>query len=50
MIRYNFCVLQPLEKVVFYCKELEEIKLHSAPLTFTLSFALEANKTGNTYL
>ncbi|XP_013886428.1 leucine-rich PPR motif-containing protein, mitochondrial [Austrofundulus limnaeus] len=36
---------KPLEKVVLYCKELEELKLHSAPLTFALLCALEANKT-----
>ncbi|XP_015233698.1 PREDICTED: leucine-rich PPR motif-containing protein, mitochondrial [Cyprinodon variegatus] len=35
-----------LEKVVRYCKELQELHLHSAPITFTLSCALEAKKLG----
>ncbi|MEQ2260925.1 hypothetical protein XENORESO_003349, partial [Xenotaenia resolanae] len=35
-----------LEKVVRYCKELQELNLHTAPLTFTLSCALEARKLG----
>ncbi|XP_017287636.1 leucine-rich PPR motif-containing protein, mitochondrial [Kryptolebias marmoratus] len=36
----------PLEKIVHYCKELQEMKMHSTPFTFALSFALEANKIG----
>uniref|UniRef100_A0A8C5H8Y8 Pentacotripeptide-repeat region of PRORP domain-containing protein n=1 Tax=Gouania willdenowi TaxID=441366 RepID=A0A8C5H8Y8_GOUWI len=32
----------PLEKIVGYCKELQESNMHSAPLSFTLSCALEA--------
>ncbi|KAM4730439.1 leucine-rich PPR motif-containing protein, mitochondrial [Anableps anableps] len=35
-----------LEKVVCYCKELQELNLHTTPLTFTLSCALEAKKLG----
>ncbi|XP_070771978.1 leucine-rich PPR motif-containing protein, mitochondrial [Enoplosus armatus] len=35
-----------LEKMGRYCKELQEPNLHAAPLSFTLSCALEANKTG----
>uniref|UniRef100_A0A8C5HAN3 Pentacotripeptide-repeat region of PRORP domain-containing protein n=1 Tax=Gouania willdenowi TaxID=441366 RepID=A0A8C5HAN3_GOUWI len=34
----------PLEKIVGYCKELQESNMHSAPLSFTLSCALEAKK------
>ncbi|XP_037553415.1 leucine-rich PPR motif-containing protein, mitochondrial [Nematolebias whitei] len=36
----------PLTKIVRYCNELLELNLHKSPLTFTLSAALEANKTG----
>ncbi|XP_028324198.1 leucine-rich PPR motif-containing protein, mitochondrial [Gouania willdenowi] len=36
----------PLEKIVGYCKELQESNMHSAPLSFTLSCALEAKKLG----
>lgn len=35
-----------LEKVLRYCKELQELNLHTMPLTFTLSCALEAKKLG----
>ncbi|KAM3606567.1 uncharacterized protein V6R79_018880 [Siganus canaliculatus] len=35
-----------LEKLGLYCKELQESNLHAAPLSFTLSCALEAKKTG----
>ncbi|XP_068597739.1 leucine-rich PPR motif-containing protein, mitochondrial [Brachionichthys hirsutus] len=34
-----------LEKLVFYCKELNELNLCSTPLTFSLSCALSAKKT-----
>lgn len=41
------CVfVQPLEKLGLYCKELQELNLHAAPLSFALSCALEAKKTG----
>ncbi|CAJ1067089.1 leucine-rich PPR motif-containing protein%2C mitochondrial [Xyrichtys novacula] len=33
-----------LEKLSQFCKELQELQLHSSPLSFTLSCALEANK------
>ncbi|XP_012720452.2 leucine-rich PPR motif-containing protein, mitochondrial [Fundulus heteroclitus] len=33
-----------LEKILRFCKELQELNLHTAPLTFTLSCALEAKK------
>uniref|UniRef100_A0A3P9M7R0 Leucine-rich pentatricopeptide repeat containing n=1 Tax=Oryzias latipes TaxID=8090 RepID=A0A3P9M7R0_ORYLA len=36
-----------LEKIFHYCKELQELNLHSAPLTFALSCSLEAKKTGS---
>lgn len=35
-----------LEKIGSYCKELQESNLHTAALSFTLSCALEAKKTG----
>uniref|UniRef100_A0A3B5M2Q6 Leucine-rich pentatricopeptide repeat containing n=1 Tax=Xiphophorus couchianus TaxID=32473 RepID=A0A3B5M2Q6_9TELE len=35
-----------LEKVVRYCKELQELNLHTSSFTFTLSCALEAQKLG----
>uniref|UniRef100_A0A3Q1GHU0 Leucine rich pentatricopeptide repeat containing n=1 Tax=Acanthochromis polyacanthus TaxID=80966 RepID=A0A3Q1GHU0_9TELE len=35
-----------LEKIIRYCKELQESNLHSTPLSFTLCCALEAKKTG----
>ncbi|KAM7408434.1 hypothetical protein PAMA_002251 [Pampus argenteus] len=35
----------PLEKIVGYCNYLQTSNLHSAPLTFTLSCALELKKT-----
>ncbi|PWA25954.1 hypothetical protein CCH79_00001841 [Gambusia affinis] len=35
-----------LEKVVRYCKELQESNLHTSSFTFTLSCALEAKKLG----
>uniref|UniRef100_A0A671YFQ0 Leucine rich pentatricopeptide repeat containing n=1 Tax=Sparus aurata TaxID=8175 RepID=A0A671YFQ0_SPAAU len=34
-----------LEKLGIYCKELQESNLHATPLSFTLSCALEANKS-----
>ncbi|XP_019108650.2 leucine-rich PPR motif-containing protein, mitochondrial [Larimichthys crocea] len=36
----------PLEKLGLYCKQLQESNLHATPLSFTLSCALEAKKTG----
>uniref|UniRef100_A0A1A7XIN2 Leucine-rich PPR-motif containing n=1 Tax=Iconisemion striatum TaxID=60296 RepID=A0A1A7XIN2_9TELE len=45
-IRHCINMEKPLEKIVRFCKELEELNLHSAPLTFTLSCALEAKKIG----
>ncbi|XP_054885864.1 leucine-rich PPR motif-containing protein, mitochondrial [Poeciliopsis prolifica] len=35
-----------VEKVAHYCKELQELNLHTSPFTFTLSCALEAKKLG----
>ncbi|XP_045925978.1 leucine-rich PPR motif-containing protein, mitochondrial [Micropterus dolomieu] len=35
-----------LDKLGRYCKELQEANLHTAPLSFTLSCALETKKTG----
>lgn len=43
------CAPQSLEKLGHYCKELQESNLHAAPLSFTLSCALEAKKTGSAY-
>uniref|UniRef100_A0A3P9IB99 Leucine-rich pentatricopeptide repeat containing n=1 Tax=Oryzias latipes TaxID=8090 RepID=A0A3P9IB99_ORYLA len=36
-----------LEKIFQYCKELQELNLHSEPLTFALSCSLEAKKIGS---
>ncbi|XP_034537185.1 LOW QUALITY PROTEIN: leucine-rich PPR motif-containing protein, mitochondrial [Notolabrus celidotus] len=36
----------PSEKLGHFCKELHDSNLHSSPLSFTLSCALEAKKTG----
>ncbi|XP_036979314.1 leucine-rich PPR motif-containing protein, mitochondrial [Acanthopagrus latus] len=38
-----------LEKLGIYCKALQELNLHAAPLSFTLSCALEANKSGMSF-
>ncbi|XP_005930623.2 leucine-rich PPR motif-containing protein, mitochondrial [Haplochromis burtoni] len=35
-----------LEKIICFCKELQESNMHTSPLSFTLSCALEAKKTG----
>uniref|UniRef100_A0A8C6KH54 Leucine rich pentatricopeptide repeat containing n=1 Tax=Nothobranchius furzeri TaxID=105023 RepID=A0A8C6KH54_NOTFU len=43
-IRHCINMEKPLEKIAGFCKELQELKLHSAPLTFTLFCALEAKK------
>uniref|UniRef100_A0A1A8CQK4 Leucine-rich PPR-motif containing n=1 Tax=Nothobranchius kadleci TaxID=1051664 RepID=A0A1A8CQK4_NOTKA len=45
-IRHCINMEKPLEKIAGFCKELQELKLHSAPLTFTLFCALEAKKIG----
>uniref|UniRef100_A0A7N9AQI5 Leucine rich pentatricopeptide repeat containing n=1 Tax=Mastacembelus armatus TaxID=205130 RepID=A0A7N9AQI5_9TELE len=34
-----------VEKICSYCQQLQELNLHTAPLSFTLSCALGANKT-----
>uniref|UniRef100_A0A3B5M0T3 Leucine-rich pentatricopeptide repeat containing n=1 Tax=Xiphophorus couchianus TaxID=32473 RepID=A0A3B5M0T3_9TELE len=39
-----------LEKVVRYCKELQELNLHTSSFTFTLSCALEAQKLGKSLM
>uniref|UniRef100_A0AAX7VCU8 PROP1-like PPR domain-containing protein n=1 Tax=Astatotilapia calliptera TaxID=8154 RepID=A0AAX7VCU8_ASTCA len=33
-------------KIICFCKELQESNMHTSPLSFTLSCALEAKKTG----
>ncbi|KAM9726781.1 leucine-rich PPR motif-containing protein, mitochondrial [Menidia menidia] len=45
-LRHCINVGTSLERVVHYCKDLEEMNLHTAPLTFALSCALEAKKIG----
>uniref|UniRef100_A0A1A8HPD2 Leucine-rich PPR-motif containing n=1 Tax=Nothobranchius korthausae TaxID=1143690 RepID=A0A1A8HPD2_9TELE len=45
-LRHCINMEMPLEKIAGFCKELQELNLHSAPLTFTLSCALEAKKIG----
>ncbi|KAJ8359686.1 hypothetical protein SKAU_G00162110 [Synaphobranchus kaupii] len=37
---------KPMEKILHYCKELQDANLHSSALQFTLQCALEAKKTG----
>uniref|UniRef100_A0A669BNP0 Leucine rich pentatricopeptide repeat containing n=1 Tax=Oreochromis niloticus TaxID=8128 RepID=A0A669BNP0_ORENI len=39
-----------LEKIIRFCKELQESNMHTSPLSFTLSCALEAKKTGTAHL
>uniref|UniRef100_A0AAX7TV51 PROP1-like PPR domain-containing protein n=1 Tax=Astatotilapia calliptera TaxID=8154 RepID=A0AAX7TV51_ASTCA len=39
-----------LEKIICFCKELQESNMHTSPLSFTLSCALEAKKTGTAHL
>ncbi|XP_061600932.1 leucine-rich PPR motif-containing protein, mitochondrial [Cololabis saira] len=39
----------PLEKLVHFCKRLEELNLHNAPLTFTLYCALGAKKIDTSF-
>ncbi|KAM4606941.1 LOW QUALITY PROTEIN: leucine-rich PPR motif-containing protein, mitochondrial [Polymixia lowei] len=39
----------PVEKIAGYCKELQDSNLHTSPLLFTLSCALEAKKTGMSF-
>lgn len=41
--------LQSLEKIICFCKELQESNMHTSPLSFTLSCALEAKKTGTAH-
>uniref|UniRef100_A0A7N8XD71 Leucine rich pentatricopeptide repeat containing n=1 Tax=Mastacembelus armatus TaxID=205130 RepID=A0A7N8XD71_9TELE len=38
-----------VEKICSYCQQLQELNLHTAPLSFTLSCALGANKTGTAH-
>uniref|UniRef100_A0AAX7VGS9 PROP1-like PPR domain-containing protein n=1 Tax=Astatotilapia calliptera TaxID=8154 RepID=A0AAX7VGS9_ASTCA len=38
-----------LEKIICFCKELQESNMHTSPLSFTLSCALEAKKTGTAH-
>uniref|UniRef100_A0A3B3DEU5 PROP1-like PPR domain-containing protein n=1 Tax=Oryzias melastigma TaxID=30732 RepID=A0A3B3DEU5_ORYME len=45
-LRHCVNVDTSLEKVAHYCKELQDLNLHSAPLTFVLSCSLEAKKIG----
>uniref|UniRef100_A0A4W6DPC9 Leucine-rich pentatricopeptide repeat containing n=1 Tax=Lates calcarifer TaxID=8187 RepID=A0A4W6DPC9_LATCA len=39
------CVLQAVEKISHYCKELQESNLHSSPFIFSLQCALGAKNT-----
>uniref|UniRef100_A0A3Q0RVT7 PROP1-like PPR domain-containing protein n=1 Tax=Amphilophus citrinellus TaxID=61819 RepID=A0A3Q0RVT7_AMPCI len=45
-LRHCISVDTSLEKIIDYCKELQESNMHTSPLSFTLSCALEAKKTG----
>ncbi|XP_056147567.1 leucine-rich PPR motif-containing protein, mitochondrial [Lampris incognitus] len=40
---------KPAEKVVAYCRELQDSNLHGSPLQFTLSCALDAKKSGMSF-
>uniref|UniRef100_A0A672JS65 Pentacotripeptide-repeat region of PRORP domain-containing protein n=1 Tax=Salarias fasciatus TaxID=181472 RepID=A0A672JS65_SALFA len=46
-LRHCVTVGTPVEKIASYCKELQESDFHSAPLSFSLSCALEAKDIGN---
>ncbi|XP_029962242.1 leucine-rich PPR motif-containing protein, mitochondrial [Salarias fasciatus] len=45
-LRHCVTVGTPVEKIASYCKELQESDFHSAPLSFSLSCALEAKDIG----
>ncbi|XP_035519728.1 leucine-rich PPR motif-containing protein, mitochondrial [Morone saxatilis] len=45
-IRHCVNIDMPLEKVTYYCKELQESNMHDTPLNFALSCVLENKKTG----
>uniref|UniRef100_A0A3P8RXI5 PROP1-like PPR domain-containing protein n=1 Tax=Amphiprion percula TaxID=161767 RepID=A0A3P8RXI5_AMPPE len=45
-LRHCISMDTSLEKLIRYCKGLQESSLHSSPLSFTLYCALEAKKTG----
>ncbi|KAJ0066997.1 hypothetical protein NL108_006252 [Boleophthalmus pectinirostris] len=45
-LRHCVSMETSLEKIGQYCKELQEANLHTSPLIFVLSCALEAKKTG----
>ncbi|XP_033956567.1 LOW QUALITY PROTEIN: leucine-rich PPR motif-containing protein, mitochondrial [Pseudochaenichthys georgianus] len=44
-LRHCVNIDMSLEKICSFCKELQESKLHAAPISFTLSVALETKKT-----
>uniref|UniRef100_A0A8C6T4Z8 Leucine rich pentatricopeptide repeat containing n=1 Tax=Neogobius melanostomus TaxID=47308 RepID=A0A8C6T4Z8_9GOBI len=44
-LRHCVTMETPLEKIGQYCKVLQEANLHTSPLTFALSCALETRKT-----
>ncbi|XP_075902405.1 leucine-rich PPR motif-containing protein, mitochondrial [Nelusetta ayraudi] len=48
-LRHCVTMETPLEKLGLYCKELQELNLHTAPLSFALSCALEAKKTAMSF-
>ncbi|XP_069000477.1 leucine-rich PPR motif-containing protein, mitochondrial [Embiotoca jacksoni] len=45
-LRHCISMNTSLEKIAYYCKELQESNLHASPFSFTLFCALEAKKTG----
>ncbi|XP_047458532.1 leucine-rich PPR motif-containing protein, mitochondrial [Mugil cephalus] len=45
-LRHCITMETPPEKIVQFCKELQEGNMHSAPLSFALFCALDARKTG----
>ncbi|XP_077351806.1 leucine-rich PPR motif-containing protein, mitochondrial [Festucalex cinctus] len=44
-LRHCINMNTPLERISRYCKELQDANMHTSPLTFILSCALEAKKT-----
>ncbi|XP_076598480.1 leucine-rich PPR motif-containing protein, mitochondrial [Chaetodon auriga] len=48
-LRHCVSMNTPVENIGLFCKELQEMNLHSEALTFTLSCALESKKTAMSF-
>ncbi|XP_070834350.1 leucine-rich PPR motif-containing protein, mitochondrial [Chaetodon trifascialis] len=48
-LRHCVSMNTPVESIGLFCKELQELNLHSEALTFTLSCALESKKTAMSF-